>query len=96
MLPERSGDTMSEAIALSSPSGRMSQRARAAATRRLAVALFGPDGLAAPRVAQPDEVTALRRRAAELRGLAERGMKPRAYLRAAIALGARATALEAE
>lgn len=35
-------DTMSDAIALSSPSGRMSKRARKAATDRLAVALFGP------------------------------------------------------
>ena len=40
-----SQDTMVEAIALSSPSGRMSRRARKAADERLRLALFGPDGL---------------------------------------------------
>jgi hypothetical protein len=34
---------MADAIALSSPSGRMSKRARTAAQSRLADALFGPD-----------------------------------------------------
>jgi hypothetical protein len=37
-----SADTMVDAIALSSPSGRMSKRARKAAEERLANALFGP------------------------------------------------------
>ena len=36
-----SADTMTDAIALSSPSGRMSKRARKAAEQRLCVALFG-------------------------------------------------------
>lgn len=45
MIPARTGDTMVEAIALSSPSGRMSKRARAAAERRLSESLFGPGGL---------------------------------------------------
>lgn len=44
-LPPRTADTMSDAIALSSPNGRMSKRSRAAAERRLAEALFGPGGL---------------------------------------------------
>lgn len=34
-------DTMTDAIALSSPSGRMSKRARKAAEQRLCMALFG-------------------------------------------------------
>ena len=43
MLPKRDADTMSEAIALSSPSGRMSKRARTQANKRLALMLFGPN-----------------------------------------------------
>jgi hypothetical protein len=41
-FPTRTPDTMSDAIALSSPSGRMSHRAKSTAQRRLAIALFGP------------------------------------------------------
>src|SRR6185437_2647944 len=48
-LPPRTADTMSDAIALSSPSGRMSERARNAATERLGKQLFGEKGLAAPK-----------------------------------------------
>jgi hypothetical protein len=44
-LPPRTADTMSDAIALSSPNGRMSNRARRAAERKLSDALFGPGGL---------------------------------------------------
>ena len=44
-LPDRSLDTMSEAIAMSSPSGRQSERSRQAARQRLSTALFGPGGL---------------------------------------------------
>ncbi len=43
MLPKRNADTMSEAIAFSSPSGRMSKRARTQANKRLALMLFGPN-----------------------------------------------------
>lgn len=43
-LPPRNADTMSEAISLDSPSGRMSKRARNAANKRHHRALFG-DGI---------------------------------------------------
>lgn len=82
--------TMGDAIALSSPSGRMSKRARTAALKRLHDELFGPEGLQPAPVPQPSEREALLRQAGELRELAARGMKPRAYLRRAIALEARA------
>lgn len=59
-LPPRTMDTMSEAIALSSPSGRMSKRAKIAAQNRLAEKLFGPGGL------QPVEPTAEQRRCGRL------------------------------
>ena len=42
MNAHQHGDTMSDAIALSSPSGRMSKRARKAAQDRITMALFGP------------------------------------------------------
>ena len=76
-----------------SPSGRVSGRARKAAMQRERVRL-GWDQLFADLVpglpAQPSERESLLRQAAELRELAKRGMKPRAYLKAAIALEARA------
>lgn len=77
-------DTLLEAIALSSPDGRMSKRARAAASERLRVALFGPAGLAGPKLPDPPtRAEQLRRRAATLRDLAARGMRRRAYTAAA-------------
>ena len=79
----RDADTMLEAIALSSPSGRMSKRARRAAENRLRVMLFGPDGLRGPICPQPSPREKLLRQAKELRALAARGMKPRAYIRQA-------------
>ncbi len=79
-------DTMVEAIALSSPSGRMSKRAKKAAQERLRVEIFGENGLEFPKVSQPDERTILLRQAKELRLLAQRGMKPRAYLKRAFEL----------
>lgn len=91
-----SADTMSEAIALSSPSGRMSKRARAAALRRLQAMLDaerGPVTPAPPRYADNDP-TLLRQRAADLRAMAARGMKRRAFTRQAAELDARAAALE--
>lgn len=89
-------DTMVEAIALSSPSGRMSNRARRQAQEHLRVALFGKDGLAAPALPpQPTKAESLRRTAARLRDLAARGMRPRANVRDAIAMEAEAAQLEA-
>lgn len=83
-LARRSLDTMSEAIALSSPSGSMSKRARAAADARLSEKLFGPGGMKPPGLpAQPSEKERDLRTAAELRALAARGMGPRKNLKEA-------------
>lgn len=94
--PARTPDTMIEAIAQSSPSGSMSKRARTAAQERLSTALFGEGGLQKPEVPQPTESEALRRQAQELRGLAARGMKPKAYRAQADQLEARAAEVEAK
>ena len=77
-------DCMSEAIALSSPSGRMSKRARRAAEERLGKMIFGETG-GIPKLfpKQPTKAEACRNWAKELRLLAARGMKPRAYIREA-------------
>lgn len=89
-------DTMVEAIALTSPSGKMSKRARKAAEKRLHEMLF-PDGLQLGTLPkQPTEAERLRRQAIELRGLANRGMKPRAYKKQAEELEAQADKLEGE
>jgi hypothetical protein len=93
-LPPRTFDTMSEAIALSSPSGRMSGVAKRRADERLRKALFGEEGLQGPVAVQPSEVDRLLRQATELRGLAARGMKPRAYLKKALELEARVAGLQ--
>ena len=84
---------MSDAIAISSPSGRMSKRARAAAEKRLHDALFGPEGLQppAPTVRTP---AMIRQYATFLRGLADAGMRPRAHRRLAEQMEAQAVALE--
>jgi hypothetical protein len=79
-LPPRTPDTMSEAIALSSPSGHMSKRARRAADRRLDAALFGDYQ---PATLVEDEKDNMLRRAAELRTLASRGMCVRKYTKEA-------------
>jgi len=63
-----------------SPSGHVSKRSKDAADERNRVALFGPGGLKGPQVEQPSEKTRLLKKAGELRDLASRGMKPRAYL----------------
>lgn len=81
-----------------SPSGRVSKRARAAAMKREHDRLFPPgfwdkqEPTEAERIAA--EVEALRRQAAQLRDLAARGMKPRAYPKLAAELEAKADALE--
>jgi hypothetical protein len=84
-------DTFVDIIALTSPSGRMSKRALKAAQARLNKELF-PGGLAPPSCPQPSNAEYLLRQAAELRALAARGMKPRAYLRKAKALEREANA----
>lgn len=93
--PVRTANTMSDAIALSSPSGRMSKRARAAAEKRLADALFG-SYIPVQFPPQPSKAENLRRTAARLRDLAARGMRPRANVRDAAAMEAEAARLEAE
>ena len=92
-MNERTADTMSEAIALSSPNGSMSKRAREAAQERLRVALFGPEGLKAPQAIQETEKARLMRQAANLRELAARGMSPRKFTKEAEALEAKAAEL---
>jgi len=100
--PHRTADTMSDAIALSSPSGRMSRRAREAAQRRLAADLFGPNGEVWRR-AEPSaqqvraaRIDSLRRHAARLLELADRGMAEPKYRREAAKATAQADALAAE
>jgi hypothetical protein len=96
-LPPRTANTMSDAIALSSPNGRLSGRAKAAAMKKLSNDLFGPNGLQHPGLPpQPQKSESLRRSAATLLDLAERGMRPRAGRRDAAAMLAEADALEAQ
>lgn len=86
---------MSEAIALSSPSGGMSARARKRADERLRVELFGKHGLERPGLPpQPSEREYLLRKAAELRALAGRGVKPMAYRKEAERLEREASTLK--
>ncbi len=91
-LPTRTPDTMSEAIALSSPAGKISKRAKATAEKRLAESLFGRGGLQREQVKQPTEVERLERMATEAEGLAARGMRPRANKKLAEELHKLATA----
>lgn len=93
-LPPRTLDTMSEAIALSSPSGRTSKRTREAAHKRLEEALFGKGGLERPSCPQPPKWERLRTEAKMLRDLAERGMCVRAYPKRAAQLEQEADWLE--
>lgn len=85
-LPARTADTMSFAIAMSSPSGRMSKRAKQAASERLRVALFGENGLPEPSCKQPSQKEYLLQRASMLREMAARGLKPRALVKEAARL----------
>lgn len=90
MLPARTADTMSDAIALDSPNGRMSKRAKDAASRRLAVALFGEELVSDPAAMRDylkgivpktdaeklaDEIVSLERTLADWEMLAARGVK---------------------
>ena len=88
-LPPRTLDTMSEAIAMSSPSGKTSKAAHARASKRLGESLFGPGGLQGPVVQQPTEREYLVRLAKEARDLAARGMGPRTNLKRAKELEAK-------
>jgi len=90
-LPKRTTDTMGDAISISSPNGRVSKRGREAAQERLRRALFG-DGLQQAPVPQPSEKEALLRQADDLRALAARGVKPRAHIKKAKELEAKAAA----
>jgi hypothetical protein len=92
-LPERTADTMSAAIALDSPSGRMSKRARRAAERKLGDALFGDYVGSSQGDSKVDKKIQLLRRAKELRGLADRGMRIRRFNKEAKRLEDEAAAL---
>ena len=74
---------------LLSPSGHVSRRAKRASDERVRQELFG-DGLSWPTCPQPSERDILLRQAADLRVLADRGMRPRAYRRQAVELEKRA------
>jgi hypothetical protein len=93
--PKRTADTMSDAIALSSPNGRMSKRAKAAAVKRLGQALFGDGSCLKVETQQPSERERVLRQVAILRDLAQRGMRTKAYLREAERLEAEAAKVEA-
>lgn len=75
---------------LLSPSGHVSKRAHTASLKRIALELFGPEGL--QRVAPEKEI--LLRNAAMWRDLAERGMSPRKFIKQAKEAEAKAAAIE--
>jgi hypothetical protein len=88
-LPKRTADTMSDAIALSSPNGRMSKLAKEEAVKRLHKALFGEGGLQPEPVEQPSERELLAQ-VARLRDLAARGMNTKKFTKEADRLEAMA------
>ncbi len=74
-----------------SPSGKMSKRVRENYLERFRVELFGEKGMPSPGLPeQPSKRDRLLREATELRALAARGMKPRAYIKKAMELEAEA------
>lgn len=94
MTPERTPDTMSMAIAMSSPSGRMSKRFNKACTAKLGAALFGtPEEQQAARNAYKpstkQQIQSLTLQAERMRDYAKRGMKPRKAIKEAKRLEAR-------
>lgn len=92
-LPERTLDTMSDSIALGSPNGSMSKRSKDAAMKRLGAALFG-DYKPTPRVStNVERATILCNQAADLRRMADAGMKPRSFRKQANAYEAEAALL---
>ena len=66
-----------------SPNGRISDRARKEYMKRFTKELFGEEGMPAPTCRQPSKKESYLRQARELRDLAARGMKPRAYIKQA-------------
>ena len=94
MRPERTPDTMSMAIEMTSPSGSISKRALKAAQKRLSLALWGEEGLQAPTCPQPTEYERLMREAANLRDLASRGMHPRSFVKQAEKLESQASEIK--
>lgn len=96
-LPTRTPNTMSDAIAICSPNGRMSKRSQEAALRRLHDSIFGTEPYS---LTGEDETPvhvrkagSLRRAAKDLRDLAAKGMQPRKFLKKAFQLEAEANAL---
>jgi hypothetical protein len=89
-LPPRSAHTMSEAISMSSPSGRVSKRSKDAALKRLSTELFGEGGLQRSTQKQPSKRESLLRQAKDLRDLAARGMSVKKFIRQAEMLEAQA------
>ena len=88
-------NTKQASVDLSSPSGKMSKRARQAAERRLFTELFGDCECLKPKgPKQPTEVERLRSHATQLLELAERGMHPRSYRKKANEMFALADELE--
>ena len=91
-LPARTGATMGEAIAMSSPSGSMSKRSKKAATERLSKSLFGEGGLKKPEPKIPTGEEAKEKDlkfAKQLRELAAQGMGPRKHIKEAEKLEAK-------
>lgn len=81
---------LTDAIALASPSGRMSKRALKAAQARMNAQLFPPGYWEeVKRVPQPSERERNLRVASELRVLAARGISPRKNMREAERLEAK-------
>jgi hypothetical protein len=76
-----------------SPNGRVSKATRERDLEKLRQDLFGPQGLQQAPVPQPAEAEALMRQAQQLRELAARGMKTKAYMKKAAELEAQAAAL---
>ena len=95
-LPERTLDTMSMAIEMSSPSGKMSKRAKLAADKKLKRALFGESGLIPIMLPQESKQKRNRRQAKELRELFDRGMRAKKYLKEADRLEDEADRLDLE
>lgn len=74
-LPARTADTMSDAIALASPSGRMSKRQKDKATKALSEKLFGPGGLTREKMTGKSKPPTNAERAANLRRIAKLASK---------------------
>lgn len=84
----------SDAIALSSPDGRMSKVARKRAEKRVREHLFGDLDFSKPAPTTQDKIVALMRRVKMLRDLAARGMGPRKHIKEAKRLEALAEKLQ--